>query len=290
MQAMATIVIKKKPLGTADAPGKPMAQSIKLVEGVPGHDNPGQIGQATLPQTDPLNCNDNTEASPAPSGGAPHELPTVTSTFGEGWDFPHDLASTPFTGSKDQLLAITVYVAAMMAKDFLIGNEKPTASKIAARAKATANEWWDYLTTEIEGGPEASDKSLRAAIATRVKDTFDSVAHKFLSGHDLPPTDDGYLHNPIQLLREATGHGDAALFLYRIRYWWPKASIWLDGKKWIAKTHKQWADELGMKVRSFRTAYQRSVKLGLVEAHTAKFNGVPMLHIRPTEAAEKLMA
>jgi hypothetical protein len=111
-----------------------------------------------------------------------------------------------------------------------------------------------------------------------------------LTGKELPIAKDGFSHNALKTLRKATGHGDAAIFLYRVRYWWPKATIVLGKRKWIAKTHKQWADELGMEDRTFRTAYDRLVKLDLIEAVKAEFRGASINHIRPTEAAEELFA
>lgn len=203
---------------------------------------------------------------------------------------PQELASAPYKGSREQLLAVTEAVALVETRNFLKQTDKPTASYITASRTNLAQSWWRYLTEDIESGPAATDKSMRKAIEHRVKSIVDRVAHKFLTGHDLPPSKDGFSYNALQTLRKATGHGDAAIFLYRIRYWWPKAVIVHNNRKWIAKTHPQWAEELGMEERTFRTAYSRLLELDLIEAARAKFNGATVNHIRPTETAEKLFA
>lgn len=60
---------------------------------------------------------------------------------------------------------------------------------------------------------------LRKALDLDIKQVFDAVFFKLLSGKDLPQTKDGFQHNALQALRELTRHGDAAIFLYRVRYW-----------------------------------------------------------------------
>ncbi|MET0171099.1 MAG: hypothetical protein ABW206_01680 [Agrobacterium vaccinii] len=209
--------------------------------------------------------------------------------YAEG-TFTPELASKPYDGSHKLLSEITRTVAANAAKEASFGTSTPTASYITKQQKAFATEWWVYLTEHIVGGPDERDKTLRKALALDVKQTFDAVLFKATTGKDLPDSKDGFGHNAMQALRKATRHGDAAIFLYRLRYWWPKAMIVVDGRKWIANTHKQWAEELGMEERGFRTAYNHLLKMELIEARAAPFKGQTMNHVRPTDTCQKLFA
>ncbi|MCZ7891889.1 hypothetical protein O9X99_09405 [Agrobacterium salinitolerans] len=204
--------------------------------------------------------------------------------------FTPDLASKPYDASHKLLSEITRTLAVVAAKEAASGTGAPTASYITKKQKAFATSWWTYLTEKIVGGPDAKDKSLKRAIELDVRQTFDAVLYKTTTGKDLPESKDGFGHNAMQALRKATGHGDAAIFLYRLRYWWPKAKIVIDGRKWIANTHKQWAEELGIEERGFRTAYSHLLKMELIEARAAPFKGQTMNHVRPTEICQKLFA
>ncbi|WP_276118397.1 hypothetical protein [Pararhizobium qamdonense] len=209
-------------------------------------------------------------------------------------DFTHvftaELLATAYDGSRKLLEQITEAVAANAATQAAFETGSPTASYATKKQKAFASDWWTHLTELVVGGPQGDDKALHKALDFTVKQTFDAVFHKMLTGKDLPESKDGFGHNAMQALRKATGHGDAAIFLYRLRYWWPRAKIVIDGRKWIAKTHSQWAEELGMEERSFRTAYNHLLNLSLIEARKKPFNGQTMNHVRPTEVTEKLFA
>ncbi|TBD79691.1 hypothetical protein [Rhizobium ruizarguesonis] len=217
-------------------------------------------------------------------------VPTVGQVFAEFTELNIDTAlfAKPYDGTKAILLEVTRAVAAESAKDAALKTSAPTISYASKKKKEFIQEWWTHLTDYCEAGIDTGDKALRKAIDYEVNKTFDAVFHKVLTGQDLPDTKDGFSHNAFQALRRATAHGDAAIFLYRMRYWWPKARVVIAGRKWIAKTHKQWADELGMEERSFRTAYNHVFKLELIEAQIAKFNGVTINHTRPTKKTEKL--
>ena len=204
--------------------------------------------------------------------------------------FTADLASMPYDGSQKLLSEITRTVAVVAAKEAAFGTGAPTASYITKKQKAFATAWWTYLTEQIVGGPEGKNKSLQKALDLDVRQTFDAVLYKTTTGKDLPESKDGFGHNAMQALRKATGHGDAAIFLYRHRYWWPKARITIDGRKWVANTHKQWAEELGIEERGFRTAYNHLLTIGLIEARAAPFKGQTMNHVRPSEITQKLFA
>lgn len=192
-------------------------------------------------------------------------------------DIPDDMGGAPYTGSQDQLFNITRWLGMKCGNEVVHELKQPTTSALVKKCKKLSVDWWDYLTNRVD----VAD-SLKKMILYQFRDAFDHATHKALTGHELPKVKDGFQHNALKGLRQATGHGDAALLLYRIRYWWPKATVIQGGKKWIAKTHKQWADELGISRRTFRTAQQRLLERDLIETITAEFNDHSMLHLRPT--------
>lgn len=208
-----------------------------------------------------------------------HTAPVVTMTVSDIFpdlDIPVEMSAAAYTGERQQLQSITRWMGMTLAKEVFYELKQPTLTALSNQRYKCSQAWWERL---IENEVDASFKN---SIFCEFRQAFDRAAYKMLTGHDLPQTKDGFQHNALQLLRLATGHGDAALILYRIRYWWPRASVILYGKVWIAKTHKQWAEELGLALRSFRTAYDRLLALGLIETTTAEFNGVSMTHVRPT--------
>lgn len=200
-----------------------------------------------------------------------------------------ELAARSFDGSRKLVCEITRETSVKSAVEAFYKAGTPTASYMAKEHKAFASEWWAYINDQPAIDLDRL-KKYRKAVDYEVKSTFDAVFHKLQTGKELPAAKDGYTGNVMQALRRATQNGDAAIILYRIKFWMPKATVIMDGRKWIAKTHKQWAEELGMEDRGFRTAYDRLVKLQLIEARIAKFNGVTINHLRPTVAAEKLFS
>lgn len=204
--------------------------------------------------------------------------------------FTETLAVKVYDGSPELLFEITKAAAVVAAKSVAFGTDALTVSNIAAKQKSFAAHWWTYLKEEIFLGPQAEDKALRKRLELAVKNAFDAYFHKLLTGKDLPESKDGFEANAMRALRKATEHGDAAIFLYRLRYWWPKAQIVIDSKMWVANTHREWAEQLGMEVRAFRTAYDRLVVSGMIEARVAKFKGRTMNHVRPTDHTQALYA
>lgn len=192
-------------------------------------------------------------------------------------NIPDDIGAAPYTGSQQQLVIITRWIAMQYGKDILCSLKQPTPSALVKECKRMSGAWWSHLTNTWDVADD-----LKKVIFFNFREAFEQTTHKMLTGHDLPKTKDGFQHNALRELRQATNHGDAALLLYRIRYWWPKASVIQHGKKWIAKTHNQWAEELGIAPRTFRTAYTRLLERGLIEAITTKFKDHSMLHLRPT--------
>lgn len=228
------------------------------------------------------------EASPANDTG-PAPQPKLVAEVFEAFSqwLPADLTQAQCDWSSGQLLTISEYVAAEAARDFIVGSPEPKVSAINSARKKFVSNWLEIIKDLNED--VLAVKGVKAIIATGVKASFDKVAHKALTGHDLPTGKDALAANALQKIRETTQHGDAALLLYRIRYWWPRAVLVVNGKKWIAKSHSDWAYELGMKERTFKTAYERLIALDLIESIIAKFNSAPTLHVRPTEKGRKLI-
>jgi len=198
-------------------------------------------------------------------------------------DLPDEIGAALYTGSQEQLVNITRWLGMQHGKDTLCSLKQPTPSALVKECKRVSDVWWSYLSDHL-----GVADGLKKVIFYQFRSAFEHTIHKMLTGHDLPKAKDGFQHNALRGLRQATGHGDAALLLYRIRYWWPKASVIQGGKKWIAKTHKQWADELGISPRTYRTAQDRLLERGLIETITAEFKGHSMLHLRPTPEAVAL--
>jgi hypothetical protein len=85
------------------------------------------------------------------------------------------------------------------------------------------------------------------------------------------------------------------LMLDRLRFWFkpnqngkPKTTINRDGKRWVAKTRKEWHDECRLTERQADRATAKLVELGLVETKVWKFKGNPTLHywINPARCNE----
>ena len=49
---------------------------------------------------------------------------------------------------------------------------------------------------------------------------------------------------------------------------------------WLAKSHQEWSEELGLSPKQARRCLDLLVSLGLIERHTFRFNGSPTSHIR----------
>lgn len=207
---------------------------------------------------------------------------TVAAVF-SGFALPDDIGNKLYDGSPGQLRKVTRAVGLQAGQEAIYEVKQPSSSAFAAKSKSMAAGWWDFLVGLL--GLDAIGTSSRNSITKEFRTAFDQATFKGLTGQELPQAKNGFSKNALQSIRLATDHGDAAIILYRVRYWWPKASVTHQGKTWIAKTHKQWAAELGMRSRTFRTAYSRLLELSLIESMTAEFKGYPMMHIRPTHKA-----
>jgi hypothetical protein len=81
--------------------------------------------------------------------------------------------------------------------------------------------------------------------------------------------------------------GDSALVLSQILYWFdrapdgvPRARVIKPGGRWLAKTHKALADEIGVKPRRVKAVIEKLRKLGFIRTRVHKFNGNTMTHMQ----------
>lgn len=79
----------------------------------------------------------------------------------------------------------------------------------------------------------------------------------------------------------------AALLLSQIYYWYKPAQnggsklrVFRGGKWWLAKSSKDWEEELGMTRKQSRRCMETLVAKGIIEAEVMRFNGSPTVHCR----------
>ena len=90
-------------------------------------------------------------------------------------------------------------------------------------------------------------------------------------------------------LRRICSSGDEALILNQLVCYWfarddencTRARILKAHHRWVAKSHKEWANELGMTPKQARRCIAALVNKGLVEVRTWRFNGHNTTHVRP---------
>ena len=90
-------------------------------------------------------------------------------------------------------------------------------------------------------------------------------------------------------LRKICSSGDEALILNQlVCYWFARddencirARIIKARHRWVAKSHKEWADELGMTPKQARRCVEALRKKGLIEVRTWRFSGANTTHVRP---------
>jgi hypothetical protein len=73
-----------------------------------------------------------------------------------------------------------------------------------------------------------------------------------------------------------TGNLESAMMLGQLLYWTPRSTN--DG--WIARSDKEFSDELFITVYAVRAAREHLEKMGVIETNVKKFDGTPMLHYR----------
>ena len=91
-----------------------------------------------------------------------------------------------------------------------------------------------------------------------------------------------------RLFRKVVGDGDQAIVLSQIYYWFclgrnnkVRVGVYVDGRPWLAKQHKELADELGMHERTVRNCVEQLVKNGLVFKCFKFFDGKKTTHLHP---------
>ena len=82
---------------------------------------------------------------------------------------------------------------------------------------------------------------------------------------------------------EVAGTGSAALLLFSVVYWWPRAKVTVRGKRWIAKARVSWRKEIKLSRNQFDRGLAKLKRLGVIETSSHKFAGpTPILHVRLT--------
>ena len=82
---------------------------------------------------------------------------------------------------------------------------------------------------------------------------------------------------------KVAGTGSAALLLFSVAYWWPRAKVSIRGKRWIAKARVPWRQEIKLSRNQFDRELAKLKRLGLIETSSHKFAGpTPILHVRLT--------
>lgn len=93
--------------------------------------------------------------------------------------------------------------------------------------------------------------------------------------------------NPLARCQLATKNTKAALLIYRLAYWMPKARIKRDGFLWVARSRSEWCDETGLSIDQYNRALRRLKDIGLVVAEQHLFAGKNVTHMRITELGQK---
>jgi hypothetical protein len=95
--------------------------------------------------------------------------------------------------------------------------------------------------------------------------------------------------NPLSNCVRAAGAGPAAILLYRIRYWMPRASIEKLGEKWIVKTRAEWAAETGLSETQYDRAIAQLKQLDLVVCKQMPWKGDNVTHVRLTLEVQAML-
>ena len=79
----------------------------------------------------------------------------------------------------------------------------------------------------------------------------------------------------------AEGDLRAGNLLYQIRYWRGKEKPWIGGRRWIAKSGKEWAAETCLSMSQYQRALKKLKTTELIEAEQHLFGSRNLTHIRP---------
>ena len=88
------------------------------------------------------------------------------------------------------------------------------------------------------------------------------------------------------------GHAEQALVLGQVLYWFrprrdgtPRIRVRLDERFWLAKSHAELANEVGLSRQTVRTSLDVLEGEGLIVSRCARFQGIPTTHLRPDARA-----
>lgn len=81
----------------------------------------------------------------------------------------------------------------------------------------------------------------------------------------------------------ATKNANAAILLYRIAFWMPKAKVSHKKLQWVANSASQWCQQTGLSFDQYRRAITLLKALALVETEQHLFGGKNITHVRLTE-------
>jgi hypothetical protein len=85
--------------------------------------------------------------------------------------------------------------------------------------------------------------------------------------------------------KRVTGSANAALLLYRILYWQPRATVRIGGFAWIAKSREVWMGETQLSRNQYDRALALLKQQGVVATLQAMFGRKAITHLRLTEVA-----
>lgn len=89
----------------------------------------------------------------------------------------------------------------------------------------------------------------------------------------------------VEAAKLAGGYPPAEKLLQRILYWWPKARVTRDGRRWIAKSAVEWCEETGSSVHQHERALARLRQRGVIETRQMIFGGKSITHLRLLKGA-----
>jgi hypothetical protein len=90
------------------------------------------------------------------------------------------------------------------------------------------------------------------------------------------------MSNPLARYQAATGSMAAAMLLFQIAYWMPKATVRHGGHLWIAKAAAEWCAEAGLTMSQYLRAIALLRRLCLVVTEQHIFGGRAITHLRLT--------
>src|SRR5690349_11430658 len=100
---------------------------------------------------------------------------------------------------------------------------------------------------------------------------------------------EGGLTNGLYAGIEAGLSDNAAILLYRIQWWMPKAKVVKREKLWIAKSREEWCEDAKRTPKQIKTALAELKKAGRIETAQMLFANRPILHVRLLEGTTSVV-